>query len=141
MTSEVRRQILGDLLRRTRQRYPGKIAIRCGATQWTYAQFDDITTQLACGLASLGVDVGGRVAVLARNSHAFAALRLAVARLGAVLVPINFMLNAAEAKFILEHSGATVICSDSGLAALSAEAAQATSQTRAAAGATRMPEA
>ena len=33
---------------------------------------------------------GDRVAVLARNSHAFVALRFAVARLGAVLVPINF---------------------------------------------------
>jgi fatty-acyl-CoA synthase len=36
--------------------------------------------------------------VLARNSHAFAALRFALARLGAVLVPINFMLKAEECR-------------------------------------------
>jgi fatty-acyl-CoA synthase len=126
MNSSISRQTLGDLLRRTRQRYPQKIAIRCGATQWTYEEFDDAATRMACGLAALGVATGDRVAVLARNSHAFAALRFAVARLGAVLVPINFMLNASEAKFILEHSGAMMICADSGLAALAAEAAAGT---------------
>ena len=106
MNSSISRQTLGDLLRRTRQRYPQKIAIRCGTTEWTYEEFDDTATRMACGLAALGIATGDRVAVLARNSHAFAALRFAVARLGAVLVPINFMLNATEAKFILEHSGA-----------------------------------
>ena len=122
----ISRQTLGDLLRRTRQRYPKKVAIRCGTTEWTYEEFDDTATRIACGLAALGVATGDRVAVLARNSHAFAALRFGVARLGAVLVPINFMLNATEAKFILEHSGAMMICADSGLAALAAQAAAGT---------------
>ena len=126
MTSVINRQTLGDLLRRTRQRHPGKIAIRCGSTEWTYTEFDDTATQLAAGLASLGVAAGDRVAVLARNSHAFAALRFAVARLGAVLVPINFMLNSKEANYILEHSGATLVCVDSGLAELARAASAAT---------------
>jgi fatty-acyl-CoA synthase len=53
---------------------------------------------------------GDRVAILSRNSHAFAALRFALARLGAVLVPINFMLNAKEAAYILRHAGARLLC-------------------------------
>ena len=84
------RQTLGDLLRRTRQRFPHKPAIRCGDTAWTYAEFDDTCNALANGLAGLGVAVGDRVAVIARNSHAFAALRFAVARLGAVLAALTF---------------------------------------------------
>ncbi|MBC7436045.1 MAG: acyl-CoA synthetase [Bdellovibrionales bacterium] len=125
-TSPLNRQTLGDLLRRTRQRYPGKVAIRCGATEWTYAEFDDTANRLAAGLATLGIAVGDRVAVIARNSHAFAALRFAVARLGAVLVPINFMLNSAEANFILEHSGARLVCVDSGLAEMARSASVGT---------------
>lgn len=124
--SPLARQTLGDLLRRTRQRHPGKLAIRCGATEWTYAEFDDTCNRLAAGLASLGVVAGDRVAVLARNSHGFGALRFAVARLGAVLVPINFMLNSTEARFILEHSGATLLCTDSGLAELARDASAGT---------------
>ena len=61
--------------------------------------------------------------MLARNSHAFAALRFALARIGAVLVPINFMLNADEAAYILRHAGAQLLAVDSGLAALGRDAA------------------
>lgn len=125
-SSHPRRQTLADLLRRTRQRHPGKLAIRCGATDWSYAELDAICSRFAAGLASLGVMPGDRVAVLARNSHAFVALRFAVARLGAVLVPINFMLNHEEAHFILDHAGATVLCVDSELAAMAAKAAAGT---------------
>ncbi|HSV71285.1 MAG TPA: acyl-CoA synthetase [Methylibium sp.] len=123
------RQTLGDLLRRTRLRHPRKLAVRCGDTAWTYAEFDAVCNRLAAGLAGRGVTLGDRVAVLARNSHAFAALRFAVARLGAVLVPINFMLSADEARYILEHSGARLLCTDSGLAEL-ARAASAGSAVR-----------
>jgi fatty-acyl-CoA synthase len=118
MTSIYSRQTLGDLLRRTALRHPKKLAIRCGQIEWTYAQFDDICNRLANGLAETGIGVGDRVAVLARNSHGFAALRFALARLGAVLVPINFMLNAQEVHFILEHSGAKMLCMDTGLTPL-----------------------
>jgi fatty-acyl-CoA synthase len=120
------RQTLGDLLRRTAQRDPHKLAIRCGSTDWTYRQFDDVCNRFAAGLATLGVSVGDRVAVLACNSHGFAALRFAVARLGAVLVPINFMLNSTEASFILGHSEAKVLCTDSGLADLARTASAGT---------------
>jgi fatty-acyl-CoA synthase len=123
LNSPLTRQTLGDLLRRTAQRDPHKLAIRCGSTDWTYREFDDVCNRFAAGLASIGVGLGDRVAVLARNSHGFAALRFAVARLGAVLVPINFMLSSGEANFILEHSGAKLLCTDSGLADLARSAA------------------
>ena len=122
MNPDISRQTLGDLLRRTRLRLPNKLAIRCGSTDWTYAEFDDIVDRLATGLAAHGIEVGDRVAVISRNSHAFAALRFALARLGAVLVPINFMLSAEEAKYILEHSGARMLCVDSGFAELGRKA-------------------
>ncbi|MES1980407.1 MAG: acyl-CoA synthetase [Pseudomonadota bacterium] len=130
MTTDISGQTLGDLLRRTRARFPGRLAIRCGSTDWTYAQFDDICNRLAGGLAAQGVEIGDRVAVISRNSHAFAALRFAVARLGAVLVPINFMLSADEARYILDHSGATLLCVDSGFAGLGRAASEGTAVTQ-----------
>lgn len=126
MGAQASRQTLGDLLRRSRLRYPNKLAIRCGSMEWTYAQFDDICNSFANGLAAQGVEVGDRIAVISRNSYAFAALRFAVARLGAVLVPINFMLSAEEANYVLQHSGAKMLCLDSGNAAMGREAAKGT---------------
>jgi fatty-acyl-CoA synthase len=123
MTEALRRQTLADLLRRTAARLPDKPAILCGSTAWTWREFDALVSRLAAGLHAEGVAAGDRVAVLARNSHGFAALRFALARLGAVLVPVNFMLNADEAAYILRHAGARLLAVDSGLAALGRDAA------------------
>jgi fatty-acyl-CoA synthase len=91
--------------------------------RWTYAELDDLCSRLAAGLADRGVAKGTRVAVLARNSHAFVALRFALARLGAVLVPINFMLKPDEVAYILRHAGAVLLATDSGLAPVARAAA------------------
>ncbi|MBN9406044.1 MAG: acyl-CoA synthetase [Burkholderiales bacterium] len=130
MNPITRRQTLGDLLRRTAQRLPHKLAVRCGDTRWTYAEFDTLVTRLAAGLAQRGIAYGDRVAVLARNSHGFAALRFALARLGAVLVPINFMLKADEVAYILRHAGAKTLATDSGLAELARAAAALDTQVK-----------
>ncbi|WP_315753909.1 MULTISPECIES: acyl-CoA synthetase [unclassified Bradyrhizobium] len=124
MDSIVRRQTLGDLLRRSAARTPTKKAVICGEISWTYAEFNAIVDRLAAGLAAQGVGKGERVAILARNSHAFAALRFALARLGAVLVPINFMLKPEEVAYILKHAGARLLATDSGFAGV-ARAAKA----------------
>jgi fatty-acyl-CoA synthase len=123
MHALTRRQTLGDLLHRSAARHPHKLAVACGDTRWTYAKFDRLCDRLAAGLAQRGVAKGTRVAILARNSHAFAAMRFALARLGAVLVPINFMLKAEEAAYILRHAGAVMLATDSGLAPLARAAA------------------
>jgi fatty-acyl-CoA synthase len=126
MNSAMSRQTLGDLLRRTRLRHPDKLAIRCGNVDWTYAEFDEVCNRLAGGFAARSVEIGDRVAVISRNSHAFAALRFAIARLGAVLVPINFMLSVEEAGYILMHSGAKILCVDSEFAELGQKASAGT---------------
>jgi fatty-acyl-CoA synthase len=117
------RHTLGDVLRRTARRFPSKTAIVCGPVQWTYAQFDAVCNRLAHGLLGAGIGAGDRVAVLSRNSHAFAALRFALARIGAVLVPINFMLTADEVAYVLRHAGARLLCAGPDLVGLARDAA------------------
>jgi fatty-acyl-CoA synthase len=110
-----RAQAIGDLLRRSAHREPQKKALICGGVVWTFAEMDAICNRLGRGLLGLGIGKGDRVAVLSRNSHAFAALRFAAARIGAILVPINFMLNADEINFVLTNSGAKVLAAGSDL--------------------------
>lgn len=121
--ASVRRQTIADALRRTARRLPDKLAIACGDVRWTYAEFDALVDRLTAGMAAMGVAEADKVAVLSRNSHGFAALRFALARRGAVLVPINFMLKADEVAYILRHAGARVLATDSGLTDLAREAA------------------
>ena len=118
-----RHQTLAGLLHRTARRDPGKRAIVCGDVAWTYAEFDALCSRLAAGLHANGIGKGAHVAVLSRNSHAFAALRFALARLGAVLVPINFMLKVEEVAYVLRHAGVGTLAVDAGLAELGRAAA------------------
>ena len=123
MDASLRRQTLSDTLRRSAQRVPNRLGLACGATRWSYAELHGACERLAAGLASLGIGRGDKVAVLARNSHGFVALRYALMRLGAILVPINFMLHADDVAFILNHSGARMLACDSGMADVGRKAA------------------
>ena len=97
MDAVLRRQTLADLLHRSAKRFPDRSAIICGDVTWSYAEFDALCDRLA-GLAARGVGKGARIAILSRNSHAFAALRFALACIGGVLVPINFMLKSRGSR-------------------------------------------
>src|SRR4051794_27356343 len=58
-------------------------------------------------MAEAGLTKGDRLALLCHNCWQFAVLDFATARIGVVLVPVNFMLGGDEIAFILDHSGAT----------------------------------
>ena len=107
-----RRHGLGDLLRRSAARKPDKLAVICGNEQYSFAELDALCTRVAAGFSAYGIAPGDRVAILSHNSHAFAVVRFAIARLGGVLVPVNYMLKPAEIAYILKHSGARLLCVD-----------------------------
>ncbi|MFM7273746.1 MAG: AMP-binding protein, partial [Gammaproteobacteria bacterium] len=128
--ASLRRQTLADLLRRSARRHPGRTVLEFGAIRWCYAELDALVDRLALSLQCRGIAEGERVAILSRNSHAFIAMRFALARMGAVLVPVNFMLNAREIAYILRHSGARWLCTDSEHAAVAREAAASDTAVR-----------
>jgi len=107
VVQRVRAQGLGDLLRRSALRFPDKLALVCGEVRWTYAEFDAVVNRTAAALSARGVEKGERIALMSHNCWSFAVLNFALARLGVILVPINFMLGADEAAYILQDSGAS----------------------------------
>ncbi|MGC6329594.1 fatty acyl-CoA synthetase [Rhizorhabdus sp. FW153] len=125
MTTAPQTQSLSVMLRRSAARHGTKPALVFGGASWSYAEFDAIVDELAAGLDDLGVVKGDRIAILARNSHSFMAIRFAVARIGAVLVPINVMLGAPDIAYILDHSGARFLFVDATLVDLARDAAAA----------------
>src|SRR3954466_14496169 len=101
-----RQQSLGDLPRRSARRYPDKVAIIDGATRLTFAELDAAVDRAAAAMADAGLAKGDRLAPLCPHCWQCAVLDVATARIGVVLVPVNFMLGAHEIAFILERSGA-----------------------------------
>jgi fatty-acyl-CoA synthase/long-chain acyl-CoA synthetase len=100
-----------DLLTLYASSQPGKLAViddRPGAdaVAWTYAQLEAEANRLANVLASLGVGPGEKVIWCGPNSPQVVAVVNATRKLGAVAVPLNYRLTAAEARFIVAHSDA-----------------------------------
>ncbi len=99
-----------EFARRTRALYGAREAVVDGALRLTYDQFFDRCDRVSSALQRLGVKAGDRVAYIAPNSHAQLESFYAVPQIGAVLVPINYRLSPDEFVYIINHSGATVVC-------------------------------
>ena len=81
----------------------------------TYGKLSDRVARLAAGLSSAGFSAGDRVAVLLYNGVEWVELFFAAAKLGGVVVPINYMITAEEMAFILEDAGASWVVSEDAL--------------------------
>ncbi len=97
---------LASLLERAAALHPQRTAVVEEGLRLDYAQFATRSRALAGWLAAQGVGAGQRVALLDHNSSACLEAYFALARLGAVLAPLNIRLSSKELAFILEDCGA-----------------------------------
>jgi cyclohexanecarboxylate-CoA ligase len=87
---------------------PDKRFVFDSTISYTYRELRDTALQLAVGLQRIGVGRGDRVAVQLPNWSEFFVCAAAVARLGAVIVPIMPIYRDDEVAYVLNHSGAKV---------------------------------
>ena len=101
-----------DFARRTRRLHGSRPAVVDGELRLSYEQFFDRCDRWSAALQELGVAPGDRVATIAPNTHAQLESFYAVPQIGAVLVPINYRLTPKDFVYIVNHSGASVVCAD-----------------------------
>src|SRR5438045_789231 len=102
-----------EFLRRARRLYPDREAVIDEDLRLTYSEFGKRCDRWSAALQQLGVKKGDRVAYIAPNTHAQLESFYAIPQMGAILVPINYRLIADDFAYIIEHSGATVVCAHS----------------------------
>src|ERR1700743_679149 len=101
---------LSDLIARNAAFAPHKPALVFEGETLSYAALHARIGQAARALeAEFGVTKGDRVAILSLNRPDYLVLLYACARLGAMLVPLNWRLAVAEQVFILSDAGAKVV--------------------------------
>jgi crotonobetaine/carnitine-CoA ligase len=94
-------------LRRAAQAWPQRVAWTFDpGRQFTFAEVDRLSAGYAQVLHSRGVRRGDRIAVMIANEPAFPLTWLALARLGAVMVPVNTRYQSADTEHVLRASGA-----------------------------------
>ena len=92
---------LGELVRAQAARYGDKAALRFEGTSTSYAELDVRATRVANGLIAAGIRPGDRVSYLGKNDAIYYELLFGAAKAGAVMVPVNWRLAAAEIGWIL----------------------------------------
>ena len=86
-----------------------------GSLRLTYSELNSRCNQLANSFADAGIAKGERVGLLLMNSSEFMESYYALAKVGAVVVPLNWRLVADELEFILKDSGTTRLIFDNEL--------------------------
>ncbi|MTD56963.1 AMP-binding protein [Amycolatopsis pithecellobii] len=99
---------LATLVRRAAALWPDREAWIFDETgaRYTFADVERASTRYALALRELGLEPGDRVAAMLRNQPEFPLLWLALAKIGAVLVPVNVNYQEFDGAHVLRHSGA-----------------------------------
>src|SRR3954469_9552313 len=114
---------LSDLIARNATFTPDKPALIFAGETLSYRTFYDRIERAAHGLqAEFGISRGDRIAILSLNRPDYLVLLYACARLGAMLVPLNWRLATAEQLFILSDASPKVLLLEQAFAGILAVA-------------------
>ncbi|MGH3804803.1 MAG: AMP-binding protein, partial [Pseudonocardiaceae bacterium] len=92
---------LGEWIDYCAEQYADRPFVITDDTSFTYAEISSWSARLADGLVALGVKPGDHVGILMANYAEFVPVKFAVARAGAVAVPMNFLYREAELEYVL----------------------------------------
>jgi fatty-acyl-CoA synthase len=84
----------------------------------SYADVAAESRRLADGLAALGVSPGDRVGMIIANYPEFVAVKFAIARVGAIAVPLNYFYRQDELRYVLSDAGCRVLFTMTGFRGL-----------------------
>jgi fatty-acyl-CoA synthase len=96
-------------LDRAAQSWADRPLIITDARTWSYGEVQAWSREIASGLIAHGLKAGEHVALDMANYPEFAAIKFAIARAGAVCIPVNFMLRGAELAYVLDQSDAVML--------------------------------
>jgi len=95
---------IGDVLRLNAKRFPTKKALIMDNDFITFFDLNQKANQLAHALISMGTRTGDKIALLAFNSIEWIVVFFAIAKIGAILVPINYRYKRDELVYVINNS-------------------------------------
>lgn len=99
-----RQMHIADIPTRSAQRYTDKIALIDGQTQISYHEFKQTVDCIARQLYQRGLRKNDKLLIFSHNCWQFPTILYAVAQIGVIAVPINYMLNQKEVRYLLEDA-------------------------------------
>jgi len=100
---------IGAALDEAAERYSDKVATMFQNGEVTYSQLKQTADLVARGFLSLGIGNGDRVAIWMAGYAEWAYLYFALARIGAIIVPVNTRYRPEEIEYVLNKSKASIL--------------------------------
>jgi len=103
---------LGRIFSVNAKKWPAATALKDARRSFTWKEAEARCNRLAHALLGLGLQKGDKVACLLENRIEIVELYVAAAKVGLVVVPVNFRLVAPEVKYIVENSDARALVTE-----------------------------
>ena len=103
------KRTLGSLLDDAARRFARREALYFEGERWTFQQFQGAVDRTARALMNLGVQPGDKVSLWMNNCPEWLYAMFAVAKIGAVLVPINTRFRTNDMEYVVHQSDSTTL--------------------------------
>lgn len=100
---------LAQALDRATGEFAGRPLVITDERAYSYLDIQQWSRRLAAGLITLGIQPGDHVALVMANYPEFVPIKFAIARAGAVCVPVNYLFRAGELGYVLRQSDAKAL--------------------------------
>jgi len=98
-----------DYIRRNAMISPDQEGIIFKDVRLTHKQYKEKCDQLAAGLVKYGIELGDRLAVVAHNCDEFMILYGAAAKIGAIVLPVNWRFQQDEVEYVLKDGAPRLV--------------------------------
>src|SRR5581483_3218301 len=95
---------IADLVEHAVDYFPERLAIACGDDEITYAELEEQANRLAHHLAAHGVGTGSHVGLCTRNRLESVVAMLAIYKLRASVINVNYRYTTKEIQYVLENA-------------------------------------
>ncbi len=103
------KQTVGDLINQAARRFGAREALVYEGRRWSFDEYRAEIDRVARALINLGVQPGDKVSIWMPNRAEWLFLLGAVAKIGAVLVPVNTRFRTADMEYLVNHSDSAVL--------------------------------
>jgi long-chain acyl-CoA synthetase len=105
----VRDYTVYDFIRRNAQLYPNRDSIIFNDIRLSHSDYKKKCDRLAAGLIKYGITNGDRLAIVARNSDEYMIVYGAAAKIGAIVLPVNWRFQPEEVEYVLNDGSPRLV--------------------------------
>jgi len=97
---------LSKLLENIAERIPHHIGLRFEGKSYSFYELNRLANRMANGLTAAGLKRGDKCILMMQSNPRFITTYYALAKMGAIIIPVNFLYKVHELSHIFQDSGA-----------------------------------